>query len=426
MNNLIESIPSLCYHFFVNSYISNIFVYHNMWGGVTINTKYTKFKIFMFTYWAMMLGIAGMYTMYIAEVGFTKKQISIAVTIFTISTFIGQNFFGYLADRFKCIKKLLILANIVGIIVSIALNFSDETWFIGILIFLWGFFLYGTVPLSDAWYMGVLEANGDGNKFGVIRGMGSIGYGLSGVLMGLLLKHYGWGIYSWYITVSTFITLVIILSIDEDDGGTIIQREDISMREAFEQIIKTKPLRSIVIIVFIYNFVLKGIYSYLGVLVMDFGGGPLSLGLTYFFDATPELITFALTSKLLDRYENRDLIFVAFILQIIRLSLILVFNSPVAIILLGTLSGFAFGLLATAYKTFIYEVAPDKYKVSCLSLSESIIGLSGVISAPVFGFLFVKFDGHMAIGIGLLIYVLIALSLGIRLYGNKKWNKKSA
>ena len=70
MNNLIESIPSLCYHFFVNSYISNIFVYHNMWGGVTINTKYTKFKIFMFTYWAMMLGIAGMYTMYIAEVGF--------------------------------------------------------------------------------------------------------------------------------------------------------------------------------------------------------------------------------------------------------------------------------------------------------------------------------------------------------------------
>ncbi len=419
MNNLIESIPSLCYHFFV-------FVYHNMWGGVTINTKYTKFKIFMFTYWAMMLGIAGMYTMYIAEVGFTKKQISIAVTIFTISTFIGQNFFGYLADRFKCIKKLLILANIVGIIVSIALNFSDETWFIGILIFLWGFFLYGTVPLSDAWYMGVLEANGDGNKFGVIRGMGSIGYGLSGVLMGLLLKHYGWGIYSWYITVSTFITLGIILSIDEDDGGTIIQREDISMREAFEQIIKTKPLRSIVIIVFIYNFVLKGIYSYLGVLVMDFGGGPLSLGLTYFFDATPELITFALTSKLLDRYENRDLIFVAFILQIIRLSLILVFNSPVAIILLGTLSGFAFGLLATAYKTFIYEVAPDKYKVSCLSLSESIIGLSGVISAPVFGFLFVKFDGHMAIGIGLLIYVLIALSLGIRLYGNKKWNKKSA
>ena len=77
--------------------------------------------------------------------------------------------------------------------------------------------------------------------------------------------------------------------------------------------------------------------------------------------------------------------FVAFILQIIRLSLILVFNSPVAIILLGTLSGFAFDYWPQPIRPS-YEVAPDKYKVSCLSLSRSIIGLSGVISAPVLGF----------------------------------------
>lgn len=374
----------------------------------------------MFTYWAMMLSVIGMYTMYIAEIGFTKKQISIAVTIFTLSSFVGQNFLGYLADRLKCIKKLLILSNIVGIIVSIALNFSDKSWFMGILISLWGFFLSGTVPLSEAWYLGVLKANGDDKEFGAIRGMGSIGYGLSGILIGLLLTQYGWEIYSWYITISTCITLLIILLIDEENDGASIQKENVSVKGALEQIIKTKPLRSVVIIVFVYSFVLKGIYSYLGVLVMDFGGGPLSLGFAYFFDAAPELITFTLTTRLLSKYQNKDLIFAAFIMQIIRLALILVFNSPIAIIVLGTLSGFAFGLLATAYKTFIYEVAPDKYKVSCLSLSESIIGLSGVISAPVFGFLFVKFDGHIAIAIGLFIYIVIALILGVRLYGSGK------
>lgn len=368
----------------------------------------------------MMLSVIGMYTMYIAEIGFTKKQISIAVTIFTLSSFVGQNFLGYLADRLKCIKKLLILSNIVGIIVSIALNFSDKSWFMGILISLWGFFLSGTVPLSEAWYLGVLKANGDDKEFGAIRGMGSIGYGLSGILIGLLLTQYGWKIYSWYITISTCITLLIILLIDEENDGASIQKENVSVKGALEQIIKTKPLRSVVIIVFVYSFVLKGIYSYLGVLVMDFGGGPLSLGFAYFFDAAPELITFTLTTRLLSKYQNKDLIFAAFIMQIIRLALILVFNSPIAIIVLGTLSGFAFGLLATAYKTFIYEVAPDKYKVSCLSLSESIIGLSGVISAPVFGFLFVKFDGHIAIAIGLFIYIVIALILGVRLYGSGK------
>lgn len=373
----------------------------------------------------MMLSVIGMYTMYIAEMGFTKKQISIAVTIFTLSSFVGQNFLGYLADRLKCIKKLLILSNIVGIFVSIALNFSDKIWFMGILISLWGFFLSGTVPLSEAWYLGVLKANGDDKEFGAIRGMGSIGYGLSGILIGLLLTQYGWEIYSWYITISTCITLLIILLIDEENDGASIQKENVSVRGALEQIIKIRPLRSVVIIVFVYSFVLRGIYSYLGVLVMDFGGGPLSLGFAYFFDATPELITFTLTTRLLSKYQNKDLIFAAFIIQIIRLSSILVFNSPIAIIVLGTLSGFAFGLLATAYKTFIYEVAPDKYKVSCLSLSESIIGLSGVISAPVFGFLFVKFDGHIAIAIGLSIYILMAIILGIRLYGSGKRDKSS-
>lgn len=158
---------------------------------------------------------------------------------------------------------------------------------------------------------------------------------------------------------------------------------------------------------------------------MDFGGGPLSLGFTYFCDATPELITFTLTTRLLNKYKNKDLIFVAFLMQIIRLSLILVFNSSIAIIWLGALSGFAYGLIATAYKTFIYEIAPEEYKISCLSLSESIIGLSGVISAPVFGFLFVKFDGHIAIAIGLSIYILMTIILGIRIYGSVKRDKSS-
>lgn len=33
-------------------------------------------------------------------------------------------------------------------------------------------------------------------------------------------------------------------------------------------------------IIFMYNFVLKGIYNYLGVLVSDYGGGAASLGFT--------------------------------------------------------------------------------------------------------------------------------------------------
>ena len=382
----------------------------------------------MFVYWAMMLSIAGMYTMYIVQAGFSRKEISIAVTLFTVSSLVGQSIIGYIADRFKFVKKILLISISAGIIATAALIFTKENWCIYIMISLWGLFLYGTIPLSEAWYIEALKANGTQNDFGKIRGFGSVGYGISGVLLGLLLQNIGWSIYFWYIFLSACFVLLAILMMADNKGIALYKGSDgrkgdsgdISFKSALHEIVRIKSLRFIIIIVFIYNFVMKGIYSYLGVLVSDFGGGPLSLGLTYFFDATPEVVTFFLTTRLLSKYRSKELIFTAFILQIVRLSLILVFNSSLSIILLGSLSGFAYGLLATAYKTYIYELAPDKYKISCLSLSESIIGLAGVFSAPVFGFIIMKFGGYTSIVIGLSIVMAAAVFMALNIYSERR------
>lgn len=368
----------------------------------------------MFAYWAMMLSVTGMYTMYIIKMGFSKTEIGIAVTIFTFLSLVGQNLFGYLADRFRCVKRILLPSISVGIIVAAALFFARQNWHIYISISIWAFFVHGTIPLSEAWCIGFLKTSNEQNKFGKIRGFGSIGYGLSGVLIGLLLQNFGWDIYYWYILASVIFTMISVLMLIEIDGITFYkgsgkgddENESISFKEALREIVKIKPLRSMIIIVFMYIFVVKGIYSYLGVLVSDFGGGPLSLGFTYFFDATPEVVTFFLTARLMSKYHSKWLILFAFILQIIRLSLILVFNTALSIIFMGILSGFAYGLLATAYKTYIYELAPAKYKISCLSLSESIIGLSGLISVPVFGFILMEFGGFAAISAGLVINII--------------------
>lgn len=397
-----------------------------------IKSEYNKFRIFMFAYWAMMLSVVGMYTLYIVEIGFSKMQISIAVSIFTISSLIGQNFLGYLADRFKCVKKILFISISVGSIAAAALILSKQSWFINILIFIWGMFLYGTVPLSEAWFIAVLKTNGHQNEFGKIRGLGSIGYGLSGVFLGLLLKSFGWSIYVWYILISSCFVLLTIFLMSENkriefynaSGGNKEDNGNISFKEALTQIIQIKPLRFILVILFMYNFVVKGIYIYLGVLVSDSGGGPLSLGFTYFFDASPEIISFFFAARLLRKYQSKTLIFAAFILQIVRLLLILVFNSPLSIILLGSMSGLAYGLLAAAYKTYIYELAPEKYKISCLSLSESIIGLSTVICAPVFGFIIMKFGTYISIAMGLIIDVAIALILAGNILKERERQKR--
>ena len=44
----------------------------------------------MFLYWAMMLCFSGMYSMYIIEIGFTKAEVGLAVTIFVLSAFLAR------------------------------------------------------------------------------------------------------------------------------------------------------------------------------------------------------------------------------------------------------------------------------------------------------------------------------------------------
>ena len=386
----------------------------------------------MFAYWAMMLTVMGMYTMYIIHIGFSKTEIGLTVTICTFSALLGQNFTGYLSDHFKCEKKILLLSISVGILATAGLMLAQQNWHVYLAIALWAFFVYRTVPLSEAMIIGFLKTGNEMNRFGKIRGVGSIGYGVTGVLVGLILQNFGWGVYYWCILISIILAIISVLMLAEIKGVAFYkgcgkgagEGGNISFKEAFRETVKIKQLRSIIIIVFMYTFVVKGVYSFLGVLVSDFGGGPLSLGFTYFFDATPEVVTFFLTARLMTRFHSKWLILVAFILQIIRLSFILIFNTSLAIILLGVLSGFAYGLIATAYKTYIYELAPEKYKISCISLSESIIGLSGVISVPVFGFILMTFGGVAAIASGLAID-LIALFIILRDISKAKISNQS-
>lgn len=377
-----------------------------------IKNKFNQFRAFLFIYWAMILSVTGMYTMFISDMGFTRKEISIAVTIYTLSGLIGQIVIGYIVDKFKQIKKVAAASLFIGLISAAGLLFVKEIWQIYLMLVIWGFFISATYPLTDTWCINTLKEENEQRNFGKIRGFGSIGYGFSGILLGLLLKSFGWKIYFWYIVLGIILTLFIMYFITDNSKFDFEKSSSpISIKEGLSEIFKIKPLLVMITIIFMYNFVLKGIYSYLAILVSDYGGGVGSLGLTYFFDASPEIVTFFLTARLLRKYKSKSIILVAFFLQIIRLSVILIFGNSLAVMLMGILSGFAYGLVAASYKTYIYEIAPEKYKTSCMSISETIIGLSGIISAPIFGFMFTRFGTTSTILFGLIIDILLAFAL---------------
>ena len=349
----------------------------------------------MFLYWAMMLCFSGMYSMYIIEIGFTKAEVGLAVTIFVLSAFFGQNMMGYLADRFKNIKLILLAALFCGMIISLLLLLSQETWYVCVLIALWGFLIRGSIPLSELWFMRILKSGNNLSGFGMIRGFGSIGYGLWGLITGFMLGKFGWGIYPYWTFMTVCLAVGAVFMVRDIGHSFVPEPSHVHEKGRFLDMLKImselKELKIIILVMFLYSFAISGIYSYLAVLISDFGGGVLTLGATYLFDASPEIVTFFLTTKLMVRYGSKKLIAVAILLQMIRLILIFFFNTPSSVMLLGILSGFAFGLIATSYKTYIYELIPEKYKAGGMGFCESMIGISWIISGPVFGFIIMRF-----------------------------------
>jgi MFS transporter, PPP family, 3-phenylpropionic acid transporter len=66
-------------------------------------------------------------------------------------------------------------------------------------------------------------------------------------------------------------------------------------------------------------------------------------------------------------------------------------------------------LVAAPYKSYIFNLAPAKYKAGCLSLAEAIIGLAAIISAPIFGSVFAKYGTNSTILFGLIINIVASI-----------------
>ncbi len=426
----------------MNKILNNTFDVENLQnhqGFKNMKSDFAKSRFFMAVYWGMLLCMTGISTLFMLRNGFSRLEVSLAVSGYALFALVGQNVLGFMADRVGNVRRIMLVSISAGLLIAYALSIAVEHWQMLALIWSWAFFLTGTVPLADAWVIGMLKKTGSQRRFGEIRGLGSIGYAISGVALGFILEKIGWDYYYWYIASSVLITLLSIFIIKDDNSIALYKvtgdktvekkgeetgrggsRSGIKIGEVFRAIIRIRELRNIIIIMFMYIFFVRGIYSYLAVMISDLGGGAINLGYTYFFDAAPEIVTFFLASKLLARFEGRWLILAALLLQVLRLVLIFILNNTLSIILLGALGGFSYGLIASAYKTQIYELAPARFKISCVSLSESLIGLAGLCSVPVFGFVIAEYGGRYSVGIGLgLAVITVAFILKTQGFGRK-------
>src|SRR5690625_1889937 len=146
-------------------------------------------KMLLFSYHAANTIIISFLPLYLENKQFNPVEIGWVLAIGPLASIFSQPFWGYMSDKFKTIKKIIMIC-IVGFILMSVVFFQMNSLIMIILVgAVFYFFATPVGALNDS--LAQRRANHLGVSFGTIRTWGSIGFATSSLLIGALLSKIG-------------------------------------------------------------------------------------------------------------------------------------------------------------------------------------------------------------------------------------------
>lgn len=148
-----------------------------------------RISIFMFLMFGMFSAVNYYLAPYLSEKGFDAGQIGTVVAVGALVSIVAQPFWGYISDRTKTIKRILILLLVGTLLVSVGLFAMEHLLLIIVFYACYMFLSSPIMPLSEA--LGILHAQEHRREFGRIRVWGEIGIGISTLAIGYFVNAAG-------------------------------------------------------------------------------------------------------------------------------------------------------------------------------------------------------------------------------------------
>lgn len=379
-----------------------------------------RFKSIYFFFYFTFAIFAGFTIPYLNDLNYSNTQIGFMMSILYLFGIIGQSFSGYICDLKRTIKKvfflwMMILATLIFIFFKLD-SIIIQTFFLAFI----GFFQSSVMTLLDSWILESTEIIK--RSFGPIRAFGSVGWGVSTIIIGRMIDNYGWYIMGYIYIIST-ITLLMISSKPKDAKCHIHNKSLITIK-SFNILRTNKAYVNLLIIFFLLFFAFHAINMFSVILIDNFGGTESDIGLFLLIAAFSEVPLLLSAKKLLKKFDGRFLLIISATFFFLRTLLTAFCNSVLAIILLSLLQMFSLGILIFIFRHLIDKISPSKLKTSSQTIATAVSGgLSAIISYNT--------SGYLADQIGtknMLFFVsflcMLALILSMRYYKQYRVNPK--
>lgn len=319
------------------------------------------------------------------EKGLSTWQIGILFAIGPLVTMTIQTLWGFLSDRLKTVKKLIILQLVTAGLLSTFI-FSFDNFFILLpVLFIFNSFALPIIPLTDSLTLSTIRKIG--GDYGKYRLWGSVGFGLTALVCGKIFLTHGIEVFTRVYLV--LILICIFISIFLNDATYLGRRANF---QDIKQLIKTKEILVFLLITTLLGSTNRANDAFMSIFIKSIGGNENTVGLAWTLAPLSEVPVFALGGFLLSRYSELKLLTVAAAFFTLRWGLFSVINDPGLIVAVQLIHGVTFGLFFMCAVSYMSKAVPDRLRSSGQGLLSSFIGgIAGITGSSLGGLIMSRY-----------------------------------
>ncbi len=332
-------------------------------------------KGILFSYYAIQAVLLPYLPSYFGEQGYSAVQIGWLMNIGPFMAMFAQPVWGIISDRYRTLKRIIVLLWGLTIVSSLGLFFQDSFAAAFLFVLLLYFFMYPAVPLIDN--LIVKSVHGSGKSYGSVRLWGSIGFCVVALTSGYALESIG-GVDSikylfWGLWIIPFL-LIARLREDPSPNHRPMQFKDLTI------LYRNRRLLWFLLLVLVVSIPHRMNDVMISLVLIDLGATAKGLGMAWFFAAASEIPTFALLGRYLYRYNEMTIMLLAALLYTVRWFVVGAVENPNILIALQASHSITFAVFWIAAIQYLVRLVPEEFGSTGQAILSSIfLGLAGIV-----------------------------------------------
>ncbi len=354
------------------------------------NKSMIKFSVLEIALWSGYGTLFGFVVLFLQSRQLQDAQISLVMLLCSALGAVSQPLFGYLCDFYVSPRKWICMLYTLCAGLGCLMPFVQSQMVTVVLVLVIAFFEFSLTSLVDGFITKSAGYHQIPLHYGLVRGLGSLGYAIAALCMGRVLEG--------SITVMFWVHGALMLS-----GAVCIWFcEDVRPKAAgpknnpqtgflgaLKELLQNRPYVTAVVCAALVNMALNAGVTFLPLLMVQQGGTSGDYGIALAVMTLCEVPPALCYSLLAKKCKHQWLLAVSFVGVTARILLYTQVQAPWAFIALQTLQMVGWGLMVPALVQYIGQITPLHLRATAVTAGMACVGSVSSVAANLLGSLLV-------------------------------------